>query len=145
MYNNTILRKKRFNRFLKDLRPFRPKGVSFYRWRKKLAIIHPCADDLPLLRKNGSSSESCIGVDGYFITGNAFVFFQVISDRMRYDKTGVFVSYHVPTHDVTVNHWRSIKWIEHHFTFYIRGNTVKTSDVLFAVQYIDHWIRMGEI
>jgi len=138
----SLLRKKAIKRYFKVYKPTRFEGNKLFHLRKRLVIIHPCANEKELLRKIGSVPEACIVVDGYYFCKklHQVCFFQIQSPGMWW--TGVTspqVLYSFAWHE-----YRSIKWKLHKFAVCTDCSPITYNVVEETIRYIDQWFDLYE-
>ena len=114
------LRKKAAKRFFKSYKSLFVKEAKLRRWKKRLVTIHPCADEIELLKKIGCNPESCIVVDGYFFYKNQVCFFKIQSPEIWHKGiTSPQISY-----SFSWEKYQSIMWKLHQFISFTHENTI---------------------
>ena len=131
------LRKKAIKRFFKPRKASRLKDIRFLQWRKRLVLIHPCADEIELLKKIDWEPESCLDVDGYYFQKDQVCFFQICAPKMWYKGiTSSQVSY-----SFTWENYRSVKWKLHRFAIFTDCSPITLDVVGESIKIIDNWFE----
>ncbi len=132
------LYKKLVHQKIKAYESLRSQSPNLQRWKKRLVLIHPCADEVEVLQKINYLPEQCESVDGYVLYKDFFIWFEVngmVLHKGNPCKATYFVSrqYH-----------RSHDYNHHHFIFYVGVASITTEDIAKIILFLESWIDENE-
>ena len=134
---SALLRKKAVKRHFKAYKSLLVKEPKLFHWKKRLVIIHPCADEVELLKKIDWEPKSCTSVDGYYFYKNQVCFFEINSPEMWYK--GVTLPQML--YSFSWENYRSVKWKRHKFTFFTHCSPITHGVVGESIKIIDNWFE----